>query len=423
MSDNLSKNDPLGMIRRKVLIVDDQSINREILGEILKDGYEVLYSEDGRKALEIMRDNGAELAAVLLDLTMPVMDGYEVLRIKMNDAAISGIPVLVATQRDGDEEEIKALSLGAVDFLTKPYKPEIIRYRVANTIMLKESRSMLDMVERDSVTGLYTKEFFYSYADRLMRENPETSYDLLEADIDNFKLVNDLYGKDIGDRLLKALAAILMDSISLLGGFASHVIADDFVCILPHREDYDEFLQSILEMLEKEKDIPVVKLRFGIYNISDTEIPVNIMCDRVTMATDAAKNQYTTPYVFYDDDMRKKLMEDQVLTSCMQKALDTHQFKVFFQPKFSLSNEAPAGAEALVRWIHPEKGFLSPGIFIPLFEGNGLIYKLDRYVWEETCRYISEFKKKYGRCVPVSVNISRIDVYDPRLPEILDGLI
>lgn len=414
---------PVELMRRKVLIVDDHSINREILSGILDNDYDIMCAEDGKKALDVIEMYKDSLSAVLLDLTMPVMDGYEVLRKIQEDPITAEIPVLVATQKEGDAEELTALTLGAVDFLTKPYKPEIIKHRLAKTIRLRESSSMLKIVEKDALTGLYTRDFFFTYGERLIKDNPEKVFDLIEVDIDNFKLVNDLYGKNTGDDILKRMADLMRDSFHDNGGISSRVMADNFIAILEHRDDYQEYLPKLFRSIEEDQKIPHIKLRFGIYNIKDCSISMSVMYDRVTMAADAARDQYNTACVYYDDSMRQTLLDEQMMTGSLQEAIDTRQFIVYIQPKFDIGKGKLAGAEALVRWIHPEKGFLSPGVFIPLFERNGLIYKLDRYVWEETCRIIHGFKVKYGKCVPVSVNISRVDVYDPKLPEILNGLI
>lgn len=330
---------------------------------------------------------------------------------------------MIETQHEGEEEEIKALAYGAVDFLTKPYKPEIIKYRIAKTIMLKESCSMFRRVERDSITGLYTKEFFYNYVEKLLRDNPKQSFDLLKTDIDNFKLINELYGKEFGNRILNKLSRLLNEVVLNNGEIATRIVADDFFCVIPHREDYKDLLKELTDRAEADKDMQLIHIHYGVYNIVDRQIPVVEMCNRVSMATNIAKSQYNKEYVYYDDTMRKQMLDEQALMSEMQEALDKHQFEVYLQPKYNLLTEQPAGAEALVRWNHPQKGFLAPGLFVPLFENNGLIYKLDRYVWEETCRFIAYYKKKYGFCVPISVNISRIDVYDPNLPDILLGLI
>ena len=146
---------------RKILIVDDDAVSRSLLSHLLEGRYEILTAENGQEALDILKRESAEIFMVLLDLLMPVMDGYEFLRIVREDLQLSMIPVIVTTAKDQEEEEIRCLELGAVDFLPKPYRMELVRCRVDRMIHLRETAAILNMVERDPLTGLYTKDFFY----------------------------------------------------------------------------------------------------------------------------------------------------------------------------------------------------------------------------------------------------------------------
>ena len=143
------------------------------------------------------------------------------------------------------------------------------------------------------------------------------------------------------------------------------------------------------------------------------------------MAADTVKGSFTDCIAFYNKTLHEKEVYAERLLDEFQRAIDEKQFCVYFQPKYNIRSEKPVlcGAEALVRWIHPELGVISPGIFIPLFENNGLVRKLDFYVWRETVSQIAQWKKQYGSTVPVSVNVSRIDMLDPDLVETLCGLV
>lgn len=148
------------MGKRTVLIVDDQAINRKILGQLLENEYDTLYAGDGKEALECLEEHSDTISAVLLDIVMPVMDGYQVLEEMQKNPEISRVPVIVASQKDGTEDEIKALALGAQDFIAKPYKVEIIRHRLSNIIKFRETAAMVNKSQRDELTGLYNKQFF-----------------------------------------------------------------------------------------------------------------------------------------------------------------------------------------------------------------------------------------------------------------------
>lgn len=164
-------------------------------------------------------------------------------------------------------------------------------------------------------------------------------------------------------------------------------------------------------------------LKWGIYEINDRTVPVERMCDRAILAVDSIKGQYQRIYAVYDATLREKLLREQAITDAMEAALSEKQFQIYLQPKYSLNTNSIAGAEALVRWIHPTWGFLSPGEFIPLFERNGFITRLDQYIWEAVCAQLRVWKDNGLPLIPVSVNVSRADVYQADLAQTLVGLI
>lgn len=143
------------------------------------------------------------------------------------------------------------------------------------------------------------------------------------------------------------------------------------------------------------------------------------MCDRALLAVDSIKGQYNRYFAVYDDALRGKLLREQAITEAMETALDEGQFVVYLQPKYNLHDDRLAGAEALVRWNHPAWGFLSPGEFIPLFEKNGFITQLDQYVWEQVCALMKTWNEKEYPALPVSVNVSRSDIYQSDLAQTL----
>lgn len=155
-------------MKQQILIVEDNEINREMLGAILSDDYSILEAENGRVALDILESNKENTALILLDVMMPMMDGYTFLDIVKKDPVHSLIPVIVATQSDSEQDEINALEHGATDFIPKPYRPQIIKHRVASLIKLRETAAMVNQFKFDRLTGLYSKEYFYrTIKDRL----------------------------------------------------------------------------------------------------------------------------------------------------------------------------------------------------------------------------------------------------------------
>lgn len=409
--------------KNTILIVDDKDVNRKCLIKLLENDYEILEACDGEDAIKILDKNKDEISAVVLDIIMPKLDGYGVLREMSYRKMLPKIPVIV-TSVDGDEDsELKALSLGASDFLGKPYNPIIVKKRLENIIHLKETASLVNYLQMDTLTGVYSKETFLKKAKEVLNNNKQKQYAFLYSDIENFQLLKDLFGEKTGDNLLVFMAKVLKHYVSeseLCGRFEN----EHFVLL----KEYDKkSLHSELDTIVKTiNDFPVnmnLRLRFGIYLVDKAKMSMHAMINRAILAVDTIRGRYGRYIAYYDKQIWEKQVHEQEILNCMEDAIAEEQFKVYFQPKYDLNSEKVAGAEALVRWIHPEKGFMNPGEFIPLFETNGFITELDKFVWNKTCEYIQEWKKKGYPVVPVSVNVSRTDIYNPDFMDIIIGII
>lgn len=410
-------------MRRKILIVDDSAVNRQILHKILGADYHVLDAENGREALDILQRGADNIDAVLLDIIMPVMDGYAVLRTMRADAALSKVPVIVTTGSSDEATEVKALSLGANDFLLKPYKPTVIKQRLENTINLREAAAVVTAVEKDGLTGVYSKAFFYSKAEALLHATAGTRYDILCCDIERFHLVNELFGTRTGDALLKRVAELIVEYMGE-GGLCGRIGPNQFGCMVLHHERYDA--TDFAAAVEAVNAFPIsmdISIKCGICAAEDLCIPVSVMCDRAMAACNSIKGQSGTYFAYYSDDFRQKALSEQYILDGMEAGLAEGQFIVYYQPKYRIASGEMTGAEALVRWNHPTQGLLAPSAFIPLFEKNGLITDLDLYVWETVCRDIREWHEAGHKPMPISVNVSRADIYHPDLPELLVGLV
>ncbi len=411
--------------KRQILIADDEMINREILGEMLKDDYEVFYACDGEETLKLMQEHQESLSLVLLDIMMPVMSGLDVLRTAKADALLSEIPVIVMT---GEKDtEVESLELGAIDFIPKPYPvPGVIKARMRRIIELTEDRDIIESTERDSLTGLYNKEYFYSYAAQLDQYNESSEMDAVLVDINHFHLVNERYGKAYGDLVLTRLSDILKEIVAEAGGIACRQGADTFLHYVPHREDHEALAERVAaSLMDEGSEENRVRFRVGVYPCVDKTIDIAQRFDRAKMAANTVKGILNKRLAYYDEDLHKKMLYAEQLIEEFPNAIAQRQFQVYYQPKFDIRPDTPvlASAEALVRWVHPTLGMVSPGAFIPLFEENGLIQSLDHYVWEETARQIREWKDRLGYSIPVSVNVSRIDLFDPELTDILQGIL
>ena len=408
---------------RLVLVVDDQETNRDVLGMILEDDYQVIYACDGKEALAKMREHAKELSIVMLDLVMPQVSGFEVLETMRDDEQIQGIPVIVLTAEK--DAELKALNLGAVDFITKPFDMhEVILARVARIIELSEGKHLISAAEHDDLTGLYTRNFFFEYANRLYTYHKELRFDAVSMNIEQFHSLNALNGREFGDEVLKALGDEIQKFLSGTRGIACRAEADHFSIYCEPQADYAAMLTRFQNRLNGISSKVSILLRMGVDPWQEGVEPV-LRFDRASTACNMVRGDYRRPLMIYDEDMRKKETLNRRLLNDLSDAIKTHQFKVYYQPKYDIQSEPPrlSSAEALVRWIHPELGFISPGDFIPLLEGNGLISEVDDYVWQEAAKQIAKWKQKYGITLPVSVNLSRADVFDRDLKDWLKSIV
>lgn len=412
-----------GEKKRKVLVVEDEAINRELLGNMLVDRYDVIYAENGQEAFECIDRHDKKISLILLDLMMPVMDGFEFIKRHNEDESLSDIPVIVLTSDAESEADI--IKAGAVDFIKKPYSmPEVILARCERIIDLFEKKHLIDSTQIDELTGLYSKEYFFEYI-RQMHESgfvEDVDMDVISLDIEHFHLVNEIYGHDKGDMVLKKIAEILDDLVENRIGIAARSDADTFYIYTDSIEDYQGLLDDIMKEISSIDDFPSsIRIRMGVNkSIDDNESPQKIF-EHARMACNLVRGDYVNQIGYYDRKLHDKQIYNERLVNDIDDSIKNKDFVVYYQPKYSILHGDPilTSAEALVRWNHPELGMISPGDFIPLFENNGLIQKLDRYVWGCAASQIKKWKDKFGIAIPISVNVSRIDIYDPELENTL----
>ncbi|MBQ3378979.1 MAG: EAL domain-containing protein [Clostridia bacterium] len=411
--------------RRQVLIVDDEESNRLILEAMLEDHYELLHAANGKEAVEIIRETGETLSLMLLDIRMPVMSGTEVLEAMRSAPESERLPVIVLTS--DKESEVESLNLGASDFIPKPYPdPDVILARVRRTIELFEDRQIISATERDALTGLYNKEFFYRYAENYDRHHKGADMDAIVIDVNRFHMINERFGAAYGDSVLKSIGASLLETARSTEGIVCRKEADTFMIYCPHgKTSYRAMLENAMNALSSNEAGSRIRLRMGVYENVEKSLDIERRFDRAKMASDTVRNSFTRTIGIYDGALHEKQLYEEQLIEEFDGAISGRQFKVYYQPKFDVRPDIPvlASAEALVRWQHPKLGMISPGIFIPLFENNGLIQRLDGYVWREAAAQIRDWKDRFGFSVPVSVNVSRIDMYDPHLIDTLLGIL
>ena len=411
---------------RTILIVDDEAINRELLGNIIQSEYKVIYASDGKEALEKIHSEGNTISLVLLDLLMPVMNGNEVLKTMNDEGIINEIPVIVLTSEKSSE--IESLKLGAADFLTKPYDlPEVILARVRHSIQLFENSKIIHATEFDKLTLLYSPDFFFEYASQFDQRFPDKVMDAVVVNFTRFHLLNELKGRSFGDEILNAMADGIRKALLKTGGIAGRNEADFFYLYVPHDENHNILLDKIKESLSPLLKPSEIRLRLGVYSDSEHKFAMTQRFDHAVQACNSLRNKTSgdSDICIYDDKMAEKEVFDAHLLQDFEAAIEQKQFQVNYQPKFNIKGDKPVlcSAEALVRWIHPELGFVRPDLFIPLFEENGLVTKLDRYVWEEAARQIAAWKKELGVTIPVSVNVSRVDIAAPDMTDFITQIV
>ena len=427
LNENLQK--PL------MLIVDDVEINRVILAQFFKDDYEICEASNGEEALLFV--DAHPVSIILLDLVMPIMDGFELLARLKRDDRYRDIPVIATTARTENESEVRAMELGAADFITKPYNPAVVRGRIHNVMARMEnewrkleqsaqSQEIVDMrrrIELDALTNLYDRDNFCRKAALFMQRDAAKKYVIVYLDVNYFKVVNDLFSVEMGNLLLRSSAAFLQ-SLSSGVGVAGRLEADHFALCLPadalNIEAIIEGLDNVIQSLNIPQNI---RFYAGIYPVSNVFLAVAQMCDRAHHAANSAKGRYNQRSAWYDEKMREDELEEHLILRDMAGALEEGQFSINIQPIFDLETGEDFSGEVLVRWYHPLKEFIPPSRFIPIFEKNGFVARIDRFVWEEACKMLAYEKKTFGRVIPVSVNLSRLNFYDEHLVEYILSLI
>ena len=402
--------------RRTVLVVEDNDMNREILSDLLEDDFDVIQAENGLVGLLKLEESGSDISMVLLDVYMPLCDGFTFLERKRESGRFDSVPVIVMTASDSVDDEIRCLKLGATDFITKPYNIEVMKNRMMSLIRLQESSTMLNRLELDDLTRLYSKEFFFHNAGIVLQTDPDAHYDIVCCDVENFRTMNDRYGRDQCDRFLHDLAAWLPQVLPgmILGG---RLGADVFAFLTEHQEgDWTEILKNVHFQMDSAQPMNF-SLKYGVAQDIDREMSISNSCDRATLALRRIKGRFNTPVAVYDEEMRRMQLREHQLVEFAEPAIENKEFQIYYQPKHNLESDATGGAEALVRWIHPQLGFIGPGMFIPLFERNGFITKLDFYIWEEVCRELRKLLDEGLPTVPISVNVSRLDFESADLSE------
>jgi len=274
----------------------------------------------------------------------------------------------------------------------------------------------------DLLTGIYNKERFFQVGRRLLEAYPEEKFVLVCSDIDNFKLINDVFGMNTGDTILRQIAYEISIRVSDMDQYC-RLEGDKFAILMPASKFKEEYF---IRETDLKVDISVLSnlplnIYIGVYEIQDKNEDFQVMCDRALMAIKSIKGNMERKIAYYDSDLREKMFQEKTIEAELEPALENKEFVIYLQPQVNDRGKV-LGAESLVRWNHPERGLLAPGAFIEFFEQRGLISRLDQYVWEESCKTLAEWKQMGREDLYLSVNISARDLYLLDIFEVMTGL-
>lgn len=424
---------------KTMLVADADEMSRRALVQIFQEKFLILEADNGRTVLDYL--NSQPIHIVLLDMNLPIISTGELLTKFSASLLFKDIAVIVTGSSESEAIAVMADVTRAADFLQKPYHPAIARHRILNVLANQENEmcklrqsaqdekinKMQHIIDIDQLTGLLTQNAFLQQAGERLSREQKTTYYIVYLDIASFKLINELFTMNTGDTIL-CTAASYFSTIVGRRGLASHLAADAFALLLPEDLlDMDLLIQGIDAIMHSLGIYRTVSFFAGVYPVENAYISASQMLDRAHMAMSAARAAQGKRYAFYDSSLRSKMADDQLIAREMEASLLQGQFFAKFQPIYQLTTDAnnarPIAAEALLRWEHPQYGFISPKRFIPVFERNGFINRVDRFTWEQACHFLSRQKDWGMEITPVSINISYITFCDASFVEYLMRLL
>lgn len=285
-------------------------------------------------------------------------------------------------------------------------------------IIVGAREDITEFSEKDVLTGGYNRRGFIRITERLLNEVPDrTKYAVLFFNVKNFKAVNELFGVESGDVVLQNIFRTLTHS-KLSPVITARVESDHFVCLVENKNlDFEELTSVCDNKFVKDGKCMNLIIRCGIFYVEEKPMKISGMIDRAKLAKRYITDEYVQPYMVYDHSMQVAYIDKAKLAGELQEGIAKEQFKVYYQPVIDTKTGKIASAEALIRWIHPDKGFISPALFIPALEENGHISELDFYVLKKVWQFINDRCENNKFVVPISVNLSWMDFYDEIMME------
>jgi diguanylate cyclase (GGDEF)-like protein len=405
-----------------VMMVDDEPLVIELTQAFLEEaGYRRFVStSESTEAIALMQRERPQV--VLLDINMPQVSGFDILQRMRADPQLQYIPALVLTSADEAETKLKALELGANDFLRKPVDPSELALRLRNTLAAKAYQDYLAFY--DQGTGLANRQRFMDELERALREAAAAGRmgAMLQLDLDRFKQINEALGPAMGDVIIKEagrrIRAILFELARSAeprapGGMAARFSGDEFSVVLPVVPSVEQAAR-VAEALRRALALPYksevreqrVTSSCGVALFPADGAELDDLVKNVAAALHQAKEAGRNAYRFYSKEFNAKAAQRLSLESQLRNALEREELRLFYQPKIAVATRRLAGAEALMRWQHPQRGLVPPNDFIPIAEESGLIVPLGDWALHAACRELAGWQARGLARVPIAVNVS-----------------
>ncbi|ACB53636.1 putative two-component response regulator [Crocosphaera subtropica ATCC 51142] len=442
---------------KDILIVDDTIENLRVLSSILiEQGYSVRKATGGKMALKVVKTLPPDL--IMLDIMMGDMSGYEVCQKLKENPDTADIPVIFLSALDDVFDKVKAFEMGGVDYISKPFQMEEVLVRVKNQLALRTAQKevyqlnaqlerrvtertqqlqeannrLQEMALYDSLTGLANRNLLIEQLKQsltLTKLDKNYQFAVLFLDCDRFKIINDSLGHLVGNLLLGKISQALQ-TILEKNDILARVGGDEFAILLSDISGCTqgtELAKSILNLLKQPfycngQEI-FVNVSIGIvFSHPDYEDPENIVRD-ADMAMYKAKSLGRGQYQIFTPEMYEIAKKLLILQTDLHRAVQQEEFAVYYQPIIDLKQNKIAGFEALIRWIHPQKGMISPGEFLPLAEETGLICEIGSWVMKEACRQLSQWHQQGFTDLKIYINLAAQQLNQSNLVAEIDGIL
>ena len=414
----------------KILMVDDEQLNMEVIMTHLEDaGYaNFVTTTDSVNAFNFICAESPDI--VLLDLMMPDVNGFEILSELRNTEETKHLPVIVLTSSNDSTTKLKVLQIGATDFLSKPVDASELALRLRNTLAARQYQNQL--INYDTLTGLPSRQLFDTTLSKVFERTAQRDLQsaLLLISTKKLTVVNDSYGREVGDSILKSISSRISTAFNAGSSKNSEIDTinnqvfrfggDQFAVIVPAMRD-THFLIELIEnlLIDLNQAFPVeqddVFLAYGIgISVHNNDLQnVESMITHAESALRKTEENPETNYLFYNEEMDKNAREYMKIETALRSALPEKQLFLVYQPKVDVKTDLIVGAEALIRWNHPELGVVSPDLFISLAEKTGLIVDIGRWVLEEACQQLVKWQETGKTNYKIAVNVSVRQLVDP----------